>query len=261
MNNLIIGDTSQLNFYFPNEYHRISSRNIDLDSIIQIKYDTIFILFAEQRTFLNETEKFFTDINFNYTIKIIDEIKNYCNRIVVYSTSELWNNYNKEVLVTDTFNYNYTPYIKSKEILSNYINEHKPEYSNVHIIYPFNFNSPYRKSGFLFSKIFDSLINKNINSVGDLNFYRDLIHPSIIVRESITTHSDLLIGGGELIHVESFVKELFSISNIDFNNYIHFKNENNLNNIRKNYFSGIKYSNYKELLKLTLYDISKNKFS
>ena len=33
MNNLIIGDTSQLSYYFPNDYVRISSRNLNYDSL------------------------------------------------------------------------------------------------------------------------------------------------------------------------------------------------------------------------------------
>lgn len=261
MSNLIIGNTSQLSYYFPLEYDRISSRNIDFKTIIDKKYDSIYILFAEQRTFLNEGESFFNEINVNYTLSIIDNLKNYCNRIVVYSTSELWNNYEGEVSVSNNFDYDYTPYIKSKEILSNYLNENKEKYQNVHIVYPFNFNSPFRKEGFLFSKIFDSIINCNKNIVGNLNFQRDLIHPSIVVRESLKTTEDILIGSGELINIESFIKELFNLSFMDFYEYISFENSFNLKNRRKNYFSKQKYSNYTELLNLTFNDIKKNKFS
>jgi len=261
MNNLIIGNTSQLSFYFPENYHRISSRNIDYKSIRELKYDSIFILFAEQRTFLNESEIFFTDVNVNYTLEVINNLKDYCKKIVVYSTSELWNNYDGEVCVNDRFDYNYTPYIKSKEILSNIINEQKNKYSNVHIIYPFNFNSPYRKPNFLFSKIFDSIINNKVNTVGNLDFKRDIIHPSIIVNESINTNQDLLIGLGELINVGEFINKLFTLSNMNFSDYIVYENNNNLNNLRKNYYSKVKYSNYEELLNLTIYDIRKNKLS
>jgi nucleoside-diphosphate-sugar epimerase len=149
MNNLIIGSTSQLSKYFPENYEKISSRNINVDQIKKGGYDSVYILFAEQRTFLNEDEKFFNDTNVFLTLKIINQIKNYVKKIVVYSTSELWNNYDGKVFLTDKYDYNYTPYIKSKEILCNTINENKDQYENVHIIYPFNFNSPYRKDGFL----------------------------------------------------------------------------------------------------------------
>jgi nucleoside-diphosphate-sugar epimerase len=261
MNNLIIGDSSQLSFYFPKNYERISSRNIDYDRIIKNKYDTIYIVFAEQRTFLNETDSFFLNVNFNYTLEVIDKIKNYCNRIILYSTSELWNNCIGKVSVNDHFNFNYTPYIKSKEVLCNYINEKKENYSNVHIVYPFNFNSPYRKQGFLFSKIFDSLINKTVNTVGNLNIIRDIIHPSIIVKESISTNQDILVGSGELINIKDFVKDLFQLHNLNYDNYIKLDFTNNLSNQRKKYYSDIRYSNYNELLNLTYNDIRQNKFS
>lgn len=261
MNNLIIGNTSQLSYYFPLEYDRISSRNIDYESIINKKYDRIFLLFAEQRTFLNESENFFNEINFDYTITIINKLKNYCNSIVVYSTSELWNNYEGEVSVYNKFDYNYSPYIKSKEILSNYLNEYKEKYQNVHIIYPFNFNSPFRKEGFLFSKIFNSIINQQENFVGDLNFERDVIHPSIITKESIITNQDILVGSGELINIKNFISDLFRLHNLNSDDYIKSNSKNNLPNQRKNYYSKIKYSNYNELLNLTYNDIRKNKFS
>lgn len=261
MNNLVIGNTSQLAHYFPNDYDKISGRNIDYKTIRGGKYDIIFITFAEQRTFLNEGERFFTDVNVSYTLDVINNLKDYCNKIIIYSTAELWNNYEGEVSVNMNFNFNYTPYIKSKEILSNYINEHKKTYQNVHIIYPFNFNTPYRKEGFLFSKIFDSLINKNKNTTGDLNFERDIIHPLTIVNNSITTNTDLLIGSGSLYKIENFIKDLFSVYNLDYKDYIMINGSNNLPNKRKNYYSAIKYSNYDELLKLTIYDIRKNSIS
>lgn len=260
MNNLIIGNTSQLSHYFPLDYDRISSRNINYESIINKKYDSIYILFAEQRTFLNEDENFFIKINVDYTIEVIDNLKNHCKRIVVFSTSELWNNYDGEVSVYNKFDYNYSPYIKSKEILSNYLNEHKEKYENVRIIYPFNFNSPFRKEGFLFSKIFDSLINQKENFVGNLNFERDIIHPSIIVKESIITNEDVLIGSGELINIRSFINDLFHLHNLNFDDYIKSDSKNNLPNHRKNYLSKIKYSDYSELLNLTYDDVRKNKF-
>ncbi|CAB4130314.1 hypothetical protein UFOVP117_362 [uncultured Caudovirales phage] len=258
---LLIGNTSQLNYYFPSDYDRISSRNIEYNFIINGNYENVYVLFAEQRTFLNQNDEFYLDINFRYTIDLINKIKNYVKKIVVYSTSELWNNYDGEVLVNSKFDYNYTPYIKSKEVLSNYINDNKKDYSNVHIVYPFNFNSIYRKEGYLFSKIFNSLINKSITEVGDLNFTRDIIHPSIIVKESININQDILVGSGELINIKNFISDLFRLHNLNSDDYIKSNSENNLPNQRKNYYSKIKYSNYNELLNLTYNDIRKNKFS
>ena len=258
---LIIGDTAQLSYYFPITYDRISSRNIDHKFIIERNYDNVYILFGEQRTFLNESDDFFIDVNVNKTLKLINEIKDHVKRIVVYSTSELWNNYETQVFVCNKYNYNYTPYIKSKEILCNLINENRHNYQNVFIVYPFNFNSPYRKSGFLFSKIFESITKKNINKIGDINFERDLIHPSIIVRESINTKSDILVGTGSLINIENFVSDLFNVHNMNYKDYLINEIKNNLPNKRGSYYSGIGYSSYHELLTLTIKDVYEYKIS
>jgi len=257
MDNLIIGDTAQLNYYFPKDYLRISSRNIDFDNFKNNKFDTVYILFAEQRTFLKENEDFFIETNVTYTLKVVDFFKKICNKVVLYSTSELWNDYEGEIDISLNFKYNYSPYIKSKEVLSQKINENKDIYKNVHIIYPFNFNSPFRKEGFLFYKIFDSVINKKKETIGDVNMFRDLVHPSIIVNESISAKEDKLIGTGELINVKNYIEDIFTKNNLNFSDYITSNSNKNLSNIRKEYYSKIKYSSYSELLDLTIKDIRK----
>ena len=134
MNNLVIGNTSQLSYYFPNDYEKISSRNIDFEELKKKTYKSIYLLFAEQRTFINESLEFFNKTNFNYTINVINELLDVCDRIVIYSTSELWNKYDGCVSITDTYNYNETPYIKSKETLCNFINNNMEKYKKVIII-------------------------------------------------------------------------------------------------------------------------------
>jgi len=261
MNNLIIGNTSQLSYFFPENYESISSRNIDFSMFNNKKYDRIYLLFAEQRTFLNENVDFFNQINFDYTVSVIDKVKDYCNKVVIYSTSELWNAYDGEVSVDLPFKYNFSPYIKSKENLCNYINLNKDKYNNVIIIYPFNFNSVFRKDGFLFGKIFKSLLKNEPIEIGDVNFYRDIIHPKIIVNESIKTNSDLLIGSGELHNIKIFIEDLFKLYNKNLNDYIIINTNNNLQNKRSGYYSKIKYSSYDEILKLTLQDLYEYKTS
>lgn len=258
MSNLIVGSTAQLSYYFPTDYDRISSRNVDVEMIKSKRYDTIYLLFAEQRTFLNQTVEFFLDINVHYTLHLVNALKGSCNRIIIYSTSELWNNCDGAVSLDMNYSYNHTPYIESKEMLCNHINRNKADYQNVCIVYPFNFNSPYRKPGFLFSKIFDSLINKVPVTVGDLNFNRDLVHPSTIVEQSITANEDIIVGTGELINVESFVKDLFLLANMDYSRYIAKDSTNSLSNVRKDYYAKYACSNYESLLKLTLNDIQQN---
>ena len=113
----------------------------------------------------------------------------------------------------------------------------------------------------MFLLSFLSLINKQKISVGNVNFYRDLIHPSVIVKHSILTNEDLLIGSGELINVGEFIKDLYTISNLNYIDYLSFNESNSLSNSRKDYFSKIKYSNYEELLNLTYYDTKKYNIS
>jgi nucleoside-diphosphate-sugar epimerase len=261
MKNLIIGSTSQLSNYFPSEYERISSRNIDLSYIKKGNYNNVFILFAEQRTFLNETEDFFTKVNVNETLKVIDEIKNHVNKIVTYSTSELWNNCHGPVSISTKFDYVYSPYIKSKEILCEKINEKKENYNNVKIVYPFNFNSPYRKNGFLFNKIFNSILNKEKVYVGDLDFSRDIIHPKIIVENSLDIKNDLMVGSGELINIQNLLIDLYKLFGLDYYNYVIFDEKNPFKNTRKDYYSFQKFSSRDELLNLTFDDLRKNSIS
>jgi nucleoside-diphosphate-sugar epimerase len=260
--NLVIGNTSQLSYYFPdNGFEKVSSRFIKFDDLKKKSYDRIFVTFSEQRTFLNENEKFYSDTNVHQTLDVIEKLQDSCNKIIVYSTSELWNNCVGPVDEITPYNFNYTPYIKSKEILCNTINENREKYYNTIIIYPFNFNSPHRKEGFLFSKIFQALIKEEQQIVGDLNMNRDLIHPSVITEISQKTNEDILVGCGELINIRDFVKTIFSNLKLSYDNLILEKKENNLPNKRKEYYSLTKFSSYNYLIEKTLEDVKKNKFS
>ncbi len=243
LSNLVIGNTSQLSHYFPNDYEKISSRNIDFATLCSKKYDKVFLLFAEQRTFLNESDEFFIKTNFDYTLEVINKFKDISNKVIIYSTSELWNKYDGCVSLSDEYNYNYSPYIKSKEILCNYINHNRDVYPNVIIIYPFNFNSVYRKEGFLFGKIFDSILNDKKISIGDINFNRDLTHPKNIV------------GLGELINVQKFIEDIFTKLNKNIIDYIEYDESNNLKIKRGGYYSCEKTIDYNDLINLTIKDI------
>jgi hypothetical protein len=104
-------------------------------------------------------------------------------------------------------------------------------------------------------------MNKKQNTIGDINFNRDLIHPKIIVEQSINTTEDKLVGGGSLINVKDLVKDLFIKSEMKYEDYIVENITNNLPNKRKEYYSSIMYSNYDELLNLTIKDIYEYKIS
>jgi len=255
LSNLIIGDTSQLSHYFPNDYEKISSRNIDFKKLCSKKYDKVFLLFAEQRTFLNESDDFFLKTNFDYTLEVINKFKDISNKIIIYSTSELWNKYDGCISLNNKYDYNYSPYINSKEILCNYINNNRDIYHNIVIIYPFNFNSVHRKKGFLFGKIFDSILNNKKISIGDINFSRDLTHPKNIVDISLITDKDCIIGSGELINVQKFIEDIFTKLNKNVTDYIEYHESNNLKIKRGGYYSCNKTIDYNELINLTIKDI------
>lgn len=254
MNNLVIGNTSQLSYYFPEDYEKISSRNINLSDYENKFYDRIYFCFAEQRTFLHKSDEFIS-VNFNYTSELIDFFHKNCNKLIIYSTSELWNAYNGGISIDDSFNYIYSDYIYSKEMMSNSI---KTKYNNVIILYSFNFNSVYRKDGFLFHKIFDSIINQKKIEIGNTYFYRDLIHPKFVVEQSIKSESDAIIGSGRLVFINDFIKELYKYFNMDYNYYV---TENNDGIEKKNiFYLDSKVSLYNNLFNDTINDIIKIKY-
>ena len=261
--NLVIGNTSQLFPYFK-EYDKdvigISSRNIDFKEINKHYYDNVFLVFAEQRTFLNESIDFFNNINVYYTLDIINNIKHNTNRIIVYLTSELWNQYEGEIDLDIPFLHNQSPYIKSKEILKYKIDElREKENVNIKLLYPFNFNSPYRKQGFLFSKFMDVILNKNQIKVGDLNFYRDIIHPKTIVEISYLCNEDTIVGSGILVNMKEFYKNILDYFNINYSEYV-LEDKNIHPNTREPYY--LKTDNkYNNLVTDTIYDITKYKSS
>jgi nucleoside-diphosphate-sugar epimerase len=256
--NLIIGNTSQLSFYFPPEYQRISSRNIN-DKDLLDKYDNVFITFAEQRTFDKSlTENDFLEVNVLYTSKIVDLVKDRSKKVFLYGTSELWNNCNGLINIETPINYRYSPYVKSKEVLWNLIKENreKSEWDNVNIIHPFNFNSIHRKSGFLFYKFYDSIINKTINHVGNININRDIIHPSYLVRKSINCDSDILVGSGKTTNIKNFIEQIFNYYGLNMTDYIKENIESNSNH-QSNTFWLETENIYDDLMNDTIKELNK----
>jgi nucleoside-diphosphate-sugar epimerase len=260
MKNLVIGNTSQLSYYFPNNYIKLSSRKLNYKNLYEEKYDRVYLCFADQRTYIEKNEQDFIDINYTYTLEVINFFKNISNKVIVYSTSELWNNVEGPVDVNMPYNYNYSPYIKSKQILCDHINSLKIYYPNIIILYPFNFNSPYRKEGYLFGKIFDSIINEKVIEIGNTDFSRDLIHPSYVVEKSIIAEKDDLIGGGNLININKFIKDLYKIMNMDYDYYVKINGKYNLSLKRKEFFYKTENKcSYESLLDKTIKDIKKLK--
>jgi hypothetical protein len=153
-----------------------------------------------------------------------------------------------------------TSYSKSKHKITDFILKNIEKYSNVIILYPFNFNSTYRNDDFLFGKIFNSIINKTQVEIGDTYFYRDIIHPSLVVKESITSNSHKIIGSGRLTYVNDFIRDLYKNYNLDYKSLV-IENNNKFNEYdrKKEYYlkSNICQYSYSELLKDTINDIDK----
>lgn len=218
MDNLIIGNTSQLSYYFPRDFVRVSSRNIDYNKLTSKNWDRVFLCFGESRKYINNT-KLYDEINFYLTLEIIDKLKDCAKSFILYSSCELWNQYDGPIDISMPFNFFPSPYLHSKYKISKYIMEND-EYYNVFVMFPFNFNSTYRSTNFLFGKIFDSIINKKTIEIGDTYFYRDIIHPKFIVDQSINSHSHKINGSGRTVFVNDFIRDLYKHYGLNYDDYV-----------------------------------------
>ena len=126
MKNYVIGKTSQLATYFPDSYFKLDSRNFDFNQFFDSECGSVYITFAEQRTFnKNLKEEDFISVNVDYTSKIIDFFSKKSKKVVIYGTAELWNNHQGPINMSTPIDYKYSPYVKSKEILHNQVLEKK----------------------------------------------------------------------------------------------------------------------------------------
>ena len=210
---LVIGNTSQLSRYFPVDIVKISSRNI-LSNIFDNKWDSVYLCFAEQKTYLNNDDSFY-QINVEYTKSILEQIK--ANHIIYFSTAELWNNCVGDITVDTPINYHHSDYISSKQKITTHLKEN---YGNIRIMYPFNFNSIYRLPPFLFGKVINSIRFKTKIEIGDTYFYRELLHPSFVVTQSINQKNDSIIGTGNLIFINDFIRKLYNAFDMKYEDYV-----------------------------------------
>lgn len=260
--NLIVGDTSQLVPYFKEldpEIVAISSRSVNTDNFTENQFDRAFLTFAEQRTYRNEGLKFFTDVNVDYTMDVIIKLSPFVKTFIVYSTSELWNGYDGGITIDMPYNYSESSYIKSKEIMEYRVNMLRHFGVDIKIVYPFNFNSPYRKPGFLFSKFMDVILHGEKITVGNLDFNRDITHPREVVKASLTTNKDIIVGSGKLINVRQFYIDLLAKFSIIYTDYV-TEDSNMFVNTREPYYL-LSNQPYNNLLEDTYYDIRKFKDS
>lgn len=257
MTNLVVGSTSQLSNYFPKEgYEFISSRNIDF-SKIEKNYNRVYLCFGESRKFI-ENDNAYEQINFKLTVDLIDRLKSNSQKIIIYSTCELWNRYTGSIHLDKEFKFFETNYLNSKFKLTNYIMSNKKDYENVIIMFPFNFNSIFRSENFLFGKIFNSILFKKKIEIGNTYFYRDIVHPKFVVDKSINAEGNKIIGSGRMIFVNDFIRDLYKQFDLKYSDYI-FENFEKFNEYEINNEYYYKSENclfsYNELLELTINDI------
>lgn len=255
--NIVIGNTSQLYNYFKeydNNLIGISSRNIDISIFKKMHFDSAFILFGEARTFIDGDLRFYANTNVDYTLKVINLIKSFVNKIIVYSTSEIWNKLNGPInLDSPKINTN-SPYIQSKLLMEEALMSID---SDVRIVYPFNFNSPYRKQNFLYSKFLDVILNQNKINIGNIDINRDIVHPKLVVEGSYNVQDRIIVGSGKLINLRSFYMDLLAYFKLQYEDFVYENNDIFKNERNEYYFETT--SIYNKLLEDTIYDIEKYK--
>lgn len=223
MKNLVIGNTSQLSHYFPDDYVKISSRNLDYNYLKSNDWDGVYITFAEQRIYEKDVD--YISVNYTQTMRVIDSVLERANKILCYTSCELWNDLSGFITATTPprFHPLSNEYTISKLLLMNKIIERRNTnslYHKVVLAHPFYFNSIHRSKYFLFGKIFDSIIHRKQITVGDLNFYRDMVHTRFVVEQSIAATEDIVIGAGKLFNVRDFVHDLYAANDLEFDNFV-----------------------------------------
>lgn len=225
--NLIIGKSSQLSkyyqAYFDNQgiaYVVVSAKDaLSVTACAKYSWEEVYLCFGESRKNISNLSQYF-DINYKLTKKYIDLLKTKASAIYVYSTCELWNEHSGPITLDTDWKNSGTDYILSKQRLAASLLQNSNEYSNVYIQYPFNFNSPYRTKDFLFGKIFHSILNKEKIEIGNVFFYRDIIHPKFVLSQTISSKKHQLIGSGRMLYVADYIRDLYSAFDLDWKEYV-----------------------------------------
>ena len=223
MKNLVIGSSSQLARYFPEDFVKVSSRNLDIDELSSHRWESVFVCFAEQRTYMaNSSEEairnLFWDTNMDLVKSVIFRLQSVSDKIIYYSTAELWNKNVGAISLNTPFSFHSNHYTNSKYAITQEL-QNKQKYPKVTIAYPFNFNSIHRGDQYLFGKVFKSILTGEKIVIGDTDYYRELLHPEMVVNASINNTEqgkDLVIGSGRLVHIGDFIKRLYQFFGMKF---------------------------------------------
>jgi len=213
---LVIGETSQIAHYFPKNIVKVSSRNVP-NEIFEVSWNRVYLCFAEQRTRYAknlEYKESFDNINVLMTLDIAQRLK--ANQIIYYSTTELWNACSCAISLNLDFNFESDYYTDSKHRATVQI----LKLENSVILYPFNFNSSYRSSDYLFGKIFSSIQRRERVQVGNLDQNRDILHASWVAKQSLGADSHRIIGSGSFINVKNYVIDLYNHFGLSFNELV-----------------------------------------
>jgi hypothetical protein len=112
--------------------------------------------------------------------------------------------------------------------------------------------------------VFNSIVNEEKIEIGNTYFYRDIIHPKYVVKKSIDTDENLVVGSGRLIFVNDFIRDLYKAFNLDYDLYV-IENINKFNEhekVNEYYLESKNYLyNYNTLLNETINDIKEKKFN
>ena len=212
--NLIVGESSQLAQYFPQDYSRVSSRNYS--EAPTRRWKAVYICFGENRTYLANSQdaalaKSFYEVNCDAMVKAVDHFHPISEKVVVYSTAELWNDRSGPISVTTPYQFKGNHYVLSKHRMTMLLGD-KRRYPRVSVAFPFNFNGVHRGGDFLFGKVFHSILNGQRIQLGDTYYYRDILHPSIVAEESAKHRvgEDFMIGSGRVVFVNDLIRTLYA---------------------------------------------------
>lgn len=203
--NLIIGSTSQVSQFLPDQMVRVSSRNFS-EEIFDVQWENVYLAFAEQRTRHSADVNFRDDfyrVNVDMTLKFAKKLRS--KSIVYYSTVELWNNINGPVSIETPFNFTQNYYTDSKYIATEMLRKME----NVKILFPFNFNSTYRSEDYLFGKVVSSILNRKKIEVGNLDMKRDLLHAKWVASQTLKLEGNSIIGSGTFRDVRKFIRDVY----------------------------------------------------
>jgi len=215
---IILGSSSQIAQYLDPGFKKINSRNFDWQEL-DGDWDLAILAFGENRKFLDSYD-FYHSVNVSLTLQVLDFLKSRAKKIIVFSTCELWNKYSGPIDLNTPFNFYDTFYARSKFEITRIIRNNKSNYQNVSVVYPFNFNSIHRSEDFLFGKIFNSILYKKKIEIGDTYYYRDIFHPTFIVKKLEYIEQDEIIGSGRLTHVNDFIRDLYRHFGLDYESLV-----------------------------------------